>query len=556
MPPLLIPEHPRFEDESERAVWDALRSRLRDVDVLLHGVRFTDPTLGEVEIDLLVLMPDCGAAVLEVKGGHVTFADGQWRQSDATGTREINPVTQARNGVYALKRYLEGQPTWSRGPLRAGWLLAFPYLAVTGPMGPEARRDLIVGRDDLPDAAGIAYDRLWSPESNTPLPAEGWVDAALDLLQGVPDAEREILARTELRLRHSDNLTAAQASILDHVRNNPRIEITGSAGTGKTWLAIEQARRWAHAGERVCFVSYGRGVAEMARRAFESLPRSQQPAYVGTFHQLGYRWGVQPRPDEGSDFWTDEAPARMAEAARKLASDDRFSAFVIDEAQDFSDSWWTALLASAASDAFRLAVLRDDEQAVFSDRKGRPDLPLMSLVLDENLRNARQIVDAFRPLLNAQVKTMGGEGFPVQFIPCIADPDALAAAVLRAADEAVMSLHDDRGWLPEHVALLTTKHRHPEQVLQSADKAAYWDGLWSDHHVFYSTVAGFKGLERPVVVLAVNGFHDGVDPRSVLYAGMSRARDLLVIVGAPDELATIVNPKMMRRLERGIVSAG
>ena len=550
---LLIPEHPHFEDESEQVVWEALRSQLRDGDVLLHGVRFTDLTHGEVEIDLLILMPDCGAAVIEVKGGHVTFTQGEWRQSDASGSRQIHPVTQARNGVYALKRYLEAQPSWSRGALRAGWLLAFPYLTVTGAMGPEARRDLILGREDLPEAAAITYDRLWSPEFQTPLPADGWVEAALDLLLGAPDSEREILARTEARLRHSDELAATQANLLSIVRNNPRIEITGSAGTGKTWLAIEQARRWAQMGERVCFVSYGRGVAEMARRATEALPSSQQPAYVGTFHQLGYQWGVHPGPAEPNDFWTAEAPTRMTEAARTLQPSSRFTAFVIDEAQDFADSWWTALLASAASDSFRLACFRDDEQSVFSDRKGRPDLPLTPLVLDENLRNAKQIVDTFRPLLTSPVTAMGGDGFPVQYVPCEPDDDMGNANVISMADTMVMSLHDHGGWLPEHIALLTTKHRHPEHLLQAEDKVAYWNGLWSDHTVFYSTVSGFKGLERPVVVLAVNGFHDGIDPRSVLYAGMSRARDLLVVVGAREELTRILTPKMMRRLERGII---
>ncbi len=83
MTPLTYPDSPEFADESERVVWDALRAGLRDVDALLHGVRFTDHECGEVEIDLLVLMPDVGAAVIEVKGGHVTFAGGQWRQSGA-----------------------------------------------------------------------------------------------------------------------------------------------------------------------------------------------------------------------------------------------------------------------------------------------------------------------------------------------------------------------------------------------------------------------------------------------------------------------------------------
>ena len=542
----LVPEHPRFEDDSERIVWEGLRDHLRDCDVLLHGVRFTDPVHGEVEIDLLVLMPDCGAIVIEVKGGHVAFADGGWTQTDATGSRAISPVEQARAGVYALKRYLEGQPTWSRGALRATWLVAFPYMHVTEAMGPEARRDLIIGSEDLQDAAGIAYDRLMAPALHMFRLVEGWVDSALDLLLGAPDVEREIIGRTAARLRHADDLTEAQAGLLSAVRNNPRIEVTGSAGTGKTWLAIEQARRWAKAGERVCFVSYGRGVAEMARRAMATLPPSQQPAYLGTFHQLGYQWGVQPGAAEGNDFWIMEAPARMIEAAASLDASSRFTAFVIDEAQDFADSWWTALLASASSDSFRLAVFRDDEQAVFSDRRGRPDLPLTPLVLDENLRNARQIVDTFRPLLMAPITAMGGEGFPVEYVPCVQDD------VMGAADDAVQALLDDRGWLPEHIALLTTKHRHPVQIEQANDRVAYWDDLWSANAVFYSTVSGFKGLERPAVVLAVNGFHDGIDPKSVLYAGMSRARDLLIVVGADDELAAILNDKSMRRLRRGV----
>ena len=62
----LIPESPDFQDDSERVAWMALRASLNDDHALLHGVRFTDAEAGEVEIDLLVLFPDVGAAVIEV----------------------------------------------------------------------------------------------------------------------------------------------------------------------------------------------------------------------------------------------------------------------------------------------------------------------------------------------------------------------------------------------------------------------------------------------------------------------------------------------------------
>lgn len=540
----VFPAHPEFADDSERIVWEALKAQLRPQDVLLHGLRFTDVEYGEVEIDILVLMPESGAAVIEVKGGHVTYSDGHWQQSDATGSRPIDPIGQARRGVYSLQRFLEHSPTWSRGRVRAAWLLALPYATVDAAMGPEARRDLIIGSADLDDAALMAYTRLWDPALQGAMPAEGWVESALEALMGAVDGPADIAGRTAARLRHVEQLTREQAAILDVLRQNPRIEVAGSAGTGKTWLAIEQARRWAEAGERVCFVAYGRGVAEMVQQAMADLPAKSRPAFIGTFHELGHRWGAQDGIDDDADFWDVRAPAQMLAAAERLAPDERYTAFVVDEAQDFADSWWPALLAASATDDMRVAVFRDDEQVVFNGRRGRPDLALVPVVLEQNLRNAQQIVDTFRPLISARVEAKGGVGYPVEYVDCGAD------LVISAADDVVARLVEERGWLPEHVALLTTAHRHPVQLEQSDDKAGYWADLWAAHDVFYGTVAGFKGLERPVVVLAVDGFHDGVDPRSVMYAGMSRARDLLIVVGPSALLRPAVGERIMRRLQR------
>ena len=544
MSPVCLPEDPDFADPSEQVAWESLRRWLRDDDVLLHGVRFTDPQGGDVEIDLLVLMPDVGAAVIEVKGGHVTFADGSLRQSGADGVHAIDPVGQARRGVHALRRFLEGRPDWSRGPVRAAWLVCLPYTDVTDDLGPQARRDVVVGRDDVPQLARWAHSRLQDPSIAAPFPQPHWVEAAVGHLWAGSDVPGRIAARTAARLRHADQLTRAQDALLGFAGQVPRYRITGAAGTGKTWLAMEQARRWARTGERVCLVSYGRGVAAGMARALADLPPAEAPAFIGTFHQLGRSWGVEPASDAGADYWEIDAPRLIAQAATHLAEPDRFTAFVVDEAQDFADTWWPALLASAASPDFRLAVLRDDEQEVFAGRRGHPDLDLVPFTLTENLRNPVPVVDTFRPLISAEVVARGGVGDPVEFRACRAEE------VIEAADAVVEDLLDRRGWLPEHVTVLTTQHRHPAQAEWAADKDAYWDAFWGPD-VFYSTVAGFKGLERPVVVLAVDGFHAGVDPRGVMYAGMSRPRDLLVVVGDPVVIGSAVGDKVMRRLTRG-----
>lgn len=538
------PAAPAFVNEAERTVWTALRRNLREHDVLIYGLRLTDAVDGEVEIDLMLLLPDVGVAVVEVKGGHVSYANGEVRQTGADGTHPIDPAGQAAKQVRALRRFLERQPNWSRGPLKAAWLVALPYTQAGDGLGPQLPNRVLIDQDGLADSAGRVFDRLLDPDLHQRIPAAGWVDAAVEHLLGTPDEPREIRMRTAERLRLADERTARHATLLAAIRQVRRFEVVGSAGTGKTWMAMEQARRWASEGERVGVLTYTRGVAESMRRALAPLPQHEQPAYLGTYHQLGYEWGIRAPEHRDADFWDRRGPAEMAAHAACLADAERFTAVVVDEAQDFRDEWWTAVLASATADA-RIAVFRDDEQSVFAERRGRPEVALVPLVLDENLRNAQQVIDTFRPLIEADPVCRSGRGFPVEFVEC--GP----GDVISAADDAIADLTDRRGWLPEHVALLTTCHRHPVQHELDIDKSAYWAGLWDDDEVFYSTVSGFKGLERPAVVLAVDGFHDGVDPRNVLYAGMSRARDLLVVVAPTAVIEAAAGPKVLRRLQRG-----
>lgn len=518
---LLIPASPDYADDSERVFVEALRAQLSEQDVILHGIRITDEQHGDVEIDVVVLMPELGAAVIEVKGGYVQFRDGRFIQTGA-GQREIEPVDQARKGLWALRRYLERQPDWSRGRVNATWLVAFPFTPVTGDMGPSAPREVIVDEGDLDRAWAIIERQLQAGMGNEPAP--GWVDAVVDALANAAGDPVQVPARTRARLRQVEELTETRAFIIRATARIPRMEFIGSAGTGKSWLAKERAKAWTRDGERVALLTYTRGVAEVTKAEFEELPSRRRPAFVGTFHELAPLWGIPLRQDAPGDYWVRELPELMRQAAVGLGARDRFTAFVIDEAQDFADSWWAAVLASARNEDVRLAVFRDDEQAVFSERKGRPDVDLVPFLLDENLRNTREIVDAFRPLIKARPLPRGGHGPQVEVVRCAPED------VMDTADDMVQMLHDRRGYLPEHIALLTTQHRHNVQKELDADRSAYWREFISGNDVFYSTVSGFKGLERPVIVLAVDGFHPGVDPSSVRYAGMSRATELLIVV--------------------------
>jgi hypothetical protein len=358
-----------------------------------------------------------------------------------------------------------------------------------------------------------------------------------------------VVARALANQDGADALTEHQAVILDAIQLLNRVEIRGGAGSGKTFLAVEQARRLSTKGQRVALVCYSHGLASYLKRLTGSWSRRQQPAYVGEFHDLGRLWGAPEGPDESLrnaqtvQFWEHDLPRQMTELAGQLEPGHRFDAIVVDEAQDFADAWWDPLLAALIDDETGgIYVFSDEGQRVFQ-RHGSPPVPLVPLVLDHNLRNTRQIANAFAPLVDLPMRFLGADGPAVRFVACTAQ-DAMDTG-----DDAVEQLLEE-GWRAEDVALLTTGTRHPEQKeRQAAGNTAYWDSFWDADQVFYGHVLGFKGLERRAVVLVVNEKSAVDRSRERLYVGLSRARDQLVVCGDPDFVREVGGADLAHRLK-------
>lgn len=185
----LIPENPIFATESERVIWESLKDSLSDGDVLIHGLRFTDRQAGDVEIDILLLSPEKGAAVIEVKGGHVEYVNGEWILSNGNGSRRrIHPTDQARRAKHALRKYLDRHPEWNHGLLRSQWFLALPRTDVQGDLGPEAPKEVVIGSQDITAARSMIDESLSKALREPQVPPEGWVDQAVSMLLDAPEA--------------------------------------------------------------------------------------------------------------------------------------------------------------------------------------------------------------------------------------------------------------------------------------------------------------------------------------------------------------------------------
>jgi hypothetical protein len=536
-------------NDTERRVWTALVDQLGDGDLVIAGQRVTD-RLKDHEIDFVVAIEGAGIVCVEVKGGEVTHNGQAWLQRLHSGQiKTIDPVRQVRQGRYALRDFIEKDPRWTQGRVRWNHVVVLPNSQFAPDFAlADCPRWMVIDRDDFPNMVALIRDIAHQQEEELPLLTAKGIDELRTALGGRGLPQRDVVARALENEDAADILTDRQAVILDAIQLLTRVEIRGGAGSGKTFMAIEQARRLANRGQRVALLCYSHGLASYLKRITSTWSRRQQPGYVGEFHALGIAWGAAEGPAESernaaaAQFFEHDLPAQMLELANGLPDGHRFDSVVIDEAQDFADSWWEPLLAAMRDpETGGIYVFSDEGQRVF-DRKGTPPIPLVPLILEQNIRNTRQIGRAFEPLVDHPMRLLGADGPDVRFVPCTRDN-----AFDVGDDQIEALLHE--GWRPEDVALLTTGSRHPEQIArQSEGNAAYWDSFWDAEQVFYGHVLGFKGLERRAVVLIVND--KSVFERSPerLYVGLSRARDQLVVCADPAFIAEVGGRDLVRRL--------
>lgn len=545
----LIPLEPNFTTASERQVWAGLRDGLGADDVLIANLRLTDE-LQDHEADIVVVMPDFGVLVLEVKGSSVWYDEG-WIQTVAGESKWIHPVDQARVSKYAIRRYVEADPRWgSRG--RIGWAhgVVTPYSVFPQQDLPDLPRYALHDRDDFAHLIGRVRRNAHDMDVTQRLLTADDAEVMADILGGRLTTTYDVNASALERQAGADRLTEQQGLILSVTRLLNRVEIRGGAGSGKTVLALQQAKeltrgRHERKAQRTGLLCYSIGLAEHLKRQVASWPRKDRPAFVGTFEELAIEWGVTDFGDRtASTFWEEELPERMAQIVQRLPDGKRFDAIVVDEAQDFAESWWTPVLGALRDEADGgLYVFSDENQRIFG-RFGRPPVALVPLVLDHCLRNTKEIAEAFAPLAPSRMYARGGSGPEVRFVPASVD-DAVDIA-----DEAVIGLLDEEGWEPGQVALITSGSRHSTQVMQQDQdgQEGYWATYFAGEEVFYGHVLGCKGLERSAVVLCLN--EDGTRDRARerLYVGMSRATDLLIVVGDPEVVAAVGGPEVAKRL--------
>ncbi len=209
----------------------------------------------------------------------------------------------------------------------------------------------------------------------------------------------------------------------------------------------------------------------------------------------------------------------------------RFDAIVVDEGQDFLESWWAPLqLCLADPDGGILYVFHDDNQQVYR-RVARSRRACLRVVLRDNLRNTRRIHAATAKFYRGEpLRAKGPEGREVEYV-CAETP---AAVVQRGQPASSTGWFARKASPASDVAVLYGSSA--SGPLKRGDRiGTFWtttDQAAEPQKVLLDSIRRFKGLERPVVVLAGIDQLPPDEENALLYVGLSRARVHLAVVAA------------------------
>lgn len=324
-----------------------------------------------------------------------------------------------------------------------------------------------------------------------------------------------------------------------------RLRVTGTAGSGKTQLALAELHDARAAGKRALYLCFNRPLAD--HMSAIAPPGSR----CSTFHafcdsQLQHA-GIH------TDFSQPDAFRRLVEQASTLAPADPFlyDLIIVDEGQDFEPAWRSLIFRHAATDA-RLIWLEDPMQNLY----GRPafDEPgWVQIDARTNYRCPRPVVRMLQGLLPEEGSIEAASPFDEEALDFITyiDAESMRTGVKEAIRQCLSA-----GFRKQDIVILSA-HGQQNSVLMSFDQlgphhlrrfTGHYDMLggpiYSEGELLLESVYRFKGQSSAAVILAEVDFEQ-LDEREArkLFVGASRAMMKLIVV-LSERSATLLSERL------------
>ena len=543
----LVPNICVSKSEGEKVLFEKLhKSEVIKEGLGLHSLNLAEhPSQAEGEADFVLLIPNKGILVIEVKDHtKVAYKDGKWILGNDLPIVG-GPIKQAKEACYSIVEYVKSNLR-EAARIPVAYCVWFTKTDFTPPESIEWEKWQFLNINNLEDVEKAILNTMDSAIQNFQTRRETRFITANDftpeLLQKTgellrPRFEYLLSESVQRRLRKSEltKLLEEQYEVIDGMEDNRQVLISGPAGTGKTLLALEKARRLNSQGYRVKFLCFNTSLAsELAARNLDLDIENISKLIFKVAQDTGKQYfDIQAIEDAG--------PQKLS----SINTVEKYDVLVIDEAQDLFNPkyipWIDFILENGLKDGNWFAFGDFDSQNLYTSNN---DFELIrdynntfvKFRLKHNCRNLplighltyslcptapkwksfRRTDDGIDPV----IKYIGNQPWSIQFL-----------------DEAIDYFRNEKFTYPDIVILTPNKISNPQETFSASkysNKFAPWS-VGNENKIRFSTIHSFKGLESPcVLLLELYELKNMSDFDSLKYVALTRATDRLYIIADSD----------------------
>lgn len=400
-------------NEGEQKVAEWLMAELDD-----QWIVYVQPRLHMAQPDFVCVHPRSGVVVIEVKD----WADGLYRNrgnrievlsGNSWTSTEANPRKQARDYrdlVWNDFVRSTEQDSWKAKADQAKYLLIFPRMSQMNAFrltamdlildendvhGAEQRSNATAELNNLQLVHGFDFPKTLRAFFKK-MATKTFSDSNWDF--GLSKLQFHLNEHEDVRERRGPLRLSNEAKNIASNPNNARVRrIRGAPGSGKSLGLASRAARLTLAGKSVLLLSYNitmanyladltswarrHETADMTDEHEAQVARAHAKSRLTTVHFHGFLAGVEAPPtrtrseggvDEPDDsfweLWVQRAIERYSRNRVGLYGESlpRYDTILIDEGQDFKESWWSLLYDHVLHEGGEIAIVCDRAQSLYA----------------------------------------------------------------------------------------------------------------------------------------------------------------------------------------------